>query len=335
MAPPPLFKWCLTLSACALLGASLVGCNITRTAARFAGPVLEAGTAAFESEPDVAFAEEAAPSNLKLLEGLLREAPENHDLLLLSCRGYGTYAFGFLEPKLEMARILSPSEVPELSARIAGFYARALEYGKRALPKDLREAMDQDDTTFRAILNKQSKRRVPEIFWTAYAWGALLQIDITDPESLTAVPKINAMMNWVLEKDEGYYFGGAHLFFGALYSQLPPGAGGDPEASRRHFDRARALTEGNLLIVDLFAARYLAVRLQDYPLYKSALEQVLSAPGLEVPEARLANEIAKKRAAFYLENADAFFLDVPAETQPRTGFSPKPSPESFTIEEAM
>lgn len=331
MAPPSLLKALCVLSALLFIG----GCNITKTAARFAGPILESGTAAFESEPDVTFAEEAAPSNLKLLEGLLREAPDNYDLLLLSSRGYGTYAFGFLEPKLEMARILSPSEVPELSSRIAGFYARALDYGKRALPKELRDAMDKDEATFLAVLNKQPKRRVPEIFWTAYAWGSLLQIDITDPEGLTNVPKINAMMSWVIDNDEGYYFGGAHLFYGALYSQLPPGAGGDTEASRAHFERARALTDGNLLIIDLFIARYLAVRLQDYPLYKESLERVLTAPGLEVPEARLANEIAKKRAIFYLENADAFFLDVPAESQHRSGFSPNPSPESFNLEEAL
>lgn len=325
-------KMLILASGCLLLS----NCNVTRMAAHFASPVLEAGTAAFESETDVQFAEAAAPSNLKLLEGMLREAPNNYDLLLLSSRGYATYTFGFLEPKLEEARILSPGAVPELTHRMEDFYIRALGYGQRALPKSLRDVLTADISTFEEALSKQKAKHVPEIFWTAYAWGSLVQLDVTNPDRLAEVPKINAMMEKVLELDESYYFAGAHLYFGALLAELPPGAGGDADQSRFHFEKARSLTNNSLLMVDVLVARYLAVRLQDYPLYHSALQAVVLSEVSEPEAARLANEIAKQRAHFYLKNADAFFLDVPSNnSSPTHSLSPSAGEEFHFSQEVL
>lgn len=318
---------------CAGLG-TLTACNIARTAARFADPILEAGTLAFEAEADPLFAEQAAPSNLKLLEGLLLEAPNDRDLLTLATRGYATYAFGFLDPKVEMARIEDPSAVVTLERRMAEFYQRAYTYGLRALGHGLGEALEDPTADFTAALGRQKVRDVPALFWTAYSLGAMIQLDITDSDRLAQFPRVQAMMAKVLELDEAYYFGGAHLFFAAMYAQLPPGGGGDAEASHAHFRRARELTGGRLLMIDVLDARYLAVRLQDYERYRTALGRVLATPASIEPAARLANELARQRASFYLDNADAFFLDIPAEgSNPAADIAPQGAEEDAASEE--
>lgn len=305
-------RWVTLALAAVALGAT--GCNITRTAARFASPILESGVLAFESETDPAFAEAAAPSNLKLLEGLLLEAPDDRELLTLASRGFATYAFGFLDPQVEAARIEDPSAVPELERRMQEFYSRAFEYGRRALRRGLGEALSGDQAAFEAALARQREADIPQLFWTAYALGALIQLDVTDPDRLAAFPRVNAMMARVIELDETYYFAGAHLFFGVLYAALPPGGGGDTAASLKHLDRAQELTGGDLLIIDVLRARFLAVRLQDFAMYQLALERAISSSAdAGPPEARLANEVAQRRARFYQGNADAYFLDVPSD----------------------
>lgn len=294
-----------------LLVLTLGGCNITRTAARFAYPIMDAGTAAFESESDLLFAEQAGPSNLKLLEGMLREAPNNRKLLVLASRGYGTYTFGFLDPKLEAATIDDPSLVPELRHRMQSFYRRAFDYGLRALDADLRAQIDASTDEFNGVLARQKKKDVPAIFWTAYAWGAMIQLDSTNPQLLSQFPKVDAMMKRVIELDPAYYYGGAHLFFAVLYAQLPPGGGGDLEASSAQFDLARKWGGGQLVMADVLEARYLAVREQNYQRYIEKLTAALDFDAEAYPDARLGNELAKSRAEYYLQNADAFFLDIP------------------------
>lgn len=298
------------------------GCHLTRTAAHFASPILEAGTLAFESEADPAFAEAAAPANLKLLEGLLLEAPDNRELLVLASRGYATYAFGFLDPRLDVAQLENPAQVPGLMGRMTGFYQRGYDYGRRALDEEMSAALDENPEVFREVLAKQTIKDVPALFWTAYAMGSLIQLNLTDPDLLSRFEHIQAMMTRVLELDEGYYFGGAHLFFAALYASLPPGGGGDIAGSRRHFEQARALTGGKLLIVDVLEARYLAVREQDLPRFDALLRRVMDTPASVLPEARLANEIARGRASFYLANADAYIIPAEGELPPEVEVTP-------------
>ena len=42
-----------------------------------------------------------------------------------------------------------------------------------------------------------------------------------DPQAIFDLGKVKAMMNRVLELDEGFFFGSAHLFFGSVYGSLP------------------------------------------------------------------------------------------------------------------
>ena len=54
-------------------------------------------------------------------------------------------------------------------------------------------------------------------------------------------------------------------------------------------------------------ARWYAVAIQDRELFKQLLTKVLESPAGVLPEARLTDEAAKRKAAAYLEKIDDYF----------------------------
>ena len=73
--------------------------------------------------------------------------------------------------------------------------------------------------------------------------------------------------------------------------------GGDPDAARRYFDEAIKIRDGKYLMTKVMMARFLGVVTQDRSLFDSTLNSVVDAPATIDPDNRLANELAKRRAA--------------------------------------
>jgi hypothetical protein len=83
--------------------------------------------------------------------------------------------------------------------------------------------------------------------------------------------------------------------------------GGDPAKAKVHFDWAHKITRGNYLMAHVLNARWYAVAVQDRELFKQLLTKVLVSPAGILPEARLTDEAAKKKAAALLEKIDDYF----------------------------
>jgi uncharacterized protein HemY len=114
-------------------------------------------------------------------------------------------------------------------------------------------------------------------------------------------------MQRVLALDETYYHGGAHVFFGAYYGGRAPMFGGDFTRAARHFDRAAALNQNRLLLVEVYRARYLLRQMGDRAAFHTTLSRVLDAPASSDPDLNLANALAKKQAAVLLAQEENLF----------------------------
>jgi hypothetical protein len=107
---------------------------------------------------------------------------------------------------------------------------------------------------------------------------------------------VKAMMQRVLELDEGYFYGTAHLFFGSIYGSLPRILGGDPEKARMHFEKCLVLNNERLMLGYVYLARYYAQPLLDEALFDKYLKMALQAPTDVLPENKLLTAIAKDKA---------------------------------------
>ncbi|HWP81684.1 MAG TPA: TRAP transporter TatT component family protein [Bacteroidota bacterium] len=259
------------------------GC-IQLFAVRTMGGVLEHGLEAFQEESDLELAESGLASNLKLIEALIKADPENERLLFIASQGYSAYGLAFAED--------------EDPARARLMYLRAKAYGMRILDENtkFRASRDGDLQNFTKALQTFSKDDIPAVFWTAFAWGSYVNLSRTETAALADIPKVNAMMEFVLQHDPAYYYAGAHVYFGTLLGSTPVLLGGKPEAAKEHFQKALELTGGKFLMTYVYYARSYAVQTQDQELFESLLAKVDSASIDILPEARLPNAVAKKKA---------------------------------------
>jgi hypothetical protein len=145
------------------------------------------------------------------------------------------------------------------------------------------------------------------VFWTAFGWGSAIQLSLDDPGLLADLPRAEAMMEFVARVDSGFYFGGAHLFLGALDGLRPRMLGGNPERSRAHFEAALRINHGNFLMTYVYYARSYAVQTQDEALFEELLMHVKNAAITEPQGVRLANAIAKKKAEALLAQKSELF----------------------------
>ncbi len=289
------------------------GCSLQRLTVNQTADVLWDGRTAMESEPDPQFAREALPGSLKTLEAFLESSPENERLLHLLAQGYFAYAFAFLEGDLMRAELsgATTGELEEIEARAVIHYRKSHRYGLRLLgDEEFADAMGElDNERVEDLLDDMGEDDVPGLFWSAYGLGSAANLSQDEPDMIAALPIVEAMMRRVLELDETFYYSGAHLFFGVYFGSRPPMLGGDPQRAKEHFERAMEQHgDENLLIPALFARFYAtSAGVQDRELFEQLLNSVLEADVERYPELRLNNEIARRRAQFWLERADDLF----------------------------
>ena len=271
-------------------------CGLLQTVAvKSTSGILDEGMAAVFEESDLTLAEQAIASDLKLLEALHKSDPDDDHLLIMLTQGYAGYSLGFVE-----------DQDPE---RAKMFYARARDYGLQVLRKNKKfnAAFDEDPASFAQGVGTFSDDDVPALFWTANAWGNLINLSIGDPEALGDLYKVNAMMEFVLRHDENFFYGSAHLYFGTILATTPKALGGNPEKAKEHFEKCLSIGGHKLLLPYIYYAKSYAVQVQDKALFESLLRTVLDAPTDILPEQRLVNAIAKRKAQLLLAKMSDLF----------------------------
>jgi hypothetical protein len=270
------------------------GC-VQTIAVNAVGGIADEGFSAFTEEDDLDFAEKALPGNLKLLEVMLKNSPDNTRLLRLLSEGYNSYALGFLEDK-------DPD-------RARAFYLRGRDYGLRILRQnsDLEKALRGTPDDLKAALAKLSADDVPAVFWTAFGWGSYIYLSLNNTDAIGDLPRAEMLMNFVAATDSTFYYGGAHLFLGTLYGSRPKILGGDPAIAKGHFETALRINRGRFLMTYVYYARSYAVQTQNEALFEELLTKVQNTPLDVLPEFRLANAIAKKKAELLLARKAELF----------------------------
>lgn len=277
---------CLASTACG---------SIDRYAVRTTASMLERGRKTALEEPDYQLGRDAVASQLKLIEAMLVTDPGNIALRRLVAEGFGGYAFLFVE-----------DAEPE---RAKGLYLRGRDHalaalGEKSVFKGLKDKSIED---LEKALKWAKKEDVPDLFWAGFGWGGFVNLSKDDSAALADLPKVVLLMKRVYELDPSFHFGGADLFFGVYYASRPPMLGGDTAKAKTHFEWAHKITRGHYLMTHVLNARWYAVATQDRELFKQLLTKVLESPAGVLPDARLTDEAAKKKAAQLLEKIDDFF----------------------------
>lgn len=258
-------------------------------------------SAAVDTVGDFEVANNAAFAGLAQFEGMHYLAPDNENALFMLTKGWAGATFGFIEDKMEEAEDTDGVD-SELwlyqQARTKQGYERAIHWGTMLVEKKnpgFKDAQRNDDT-MKAWLAGFDETDVANLFWLGYAWIARTNAGKDDPALVAELYVGVAIMEKVAALDGTYGYGSPHTVLGAYHARS---AAAEPEEAKQHFDKAIAVSEGKLLLPKVqLAAKYYCLK-GDKEAYVKTLTEVVEA-GDTLPEQRLQNAIAKRRARRYL-----------------------------------
>jgi tetratricopeptide (TPR) repeat protein len=268
----------------------LTGCSMKEQMVRSMDPIMEDMSSAVNMSNDVELMRDGLPASLIQMDGFIKSDP-NNKLLLKAAESYFGYAFSFVED------VNRP--------RASALYLKAREYALRALKKY--RQFDEQAPDLNDMLANCGKQDVPALYWAAGSWLAWIGLNVDNPEAIMDIPKVEAMLDRVIELDETYYYGMAYAMLGGLYASQPKNMGGNPEKANKQFQKAFNISGSKLLAAQLMYAKFYAVQIQDKALFVNTLSEIIATPVNFFPERNLANEVAKRKAKDLLEKVDTLF----------------------------
>ncbi len=256
---------------------------------------------AFDTLSDLEVAKEGAGSSIVTLEGELALAPDNEDALFLLTQSWVGYGGAFIEDAWERAYDRGDEDDEAFQADRARLaYERALTYGTKLLETKQPGfvAAQKNSDTMKAYLAKfTAKADAENLLWVGAAWLSRGGVASERPEIVADLFVGVALLERSVELDESLAYATGISALGAYHARAPDAELKDAKAL---FEKALALTQRKALSVQVLYAQNYACNVHDQQLYRALLNEVLTA-GDVLPEQRLENVIAKRKAERYLK----------------------------------
>jgi len=238
---------------------------------------------------------DAAPSNLFMLEGMIQTDPENAELRVNAAMLYFFYAFAYME-----------EDDPDYASLL---YGKGLDHAWLALSENCELPSDRNISfsEFEALVPSLGLDEVPAALWVSTCWAQYINLHLDETKVMRAIPKVQALVERVIELDETYFEGMPHIMQGSLHAFKPKIMGGDTDASAASFARAFAISGNSFRLSRFFYARYYTYRMMDLDLFTETLEGVINAEPVSDDPYLLLNTIAVEKSLKLLEEADDLF----------------------------
>lgn len=289
---------------------SITGCSVRKFAINKLGDSLANSGTTFASDNDPEFVGQAIPFSLKLIEGLLAESPTHRGLLFAAASGFTQYSYAYVQQSAEQVETEDVTKSRVLAERARNLYLRARDYGLRGLETKHRGFSVSLHESPRAAARTAKAGDVPLLYWTAVAWGAAIALAKDRPDLVAQQPQVEALIDRAYELNPDYEHGVIDQFL-ISYESARQGAKGHFAARcREHFDRAVALSNGQLASPYVAYAETVSVQMQNRAEFEMLLKQALAVDPDSRAEWRLSNLVMQRRARWLLSREGELFLDA-------------------------
>lgn len=292
--------------AVAVLAAGLTGCSLKTMAVNAVANSLAAPSDVMTRDNDPELIKDAIPFGLKTYESLLESVPKNQGLLIATCSGYTSYAYGFVETPAELLQFTDQSAARLGIERSLNMYLRAKDFCMRAMElrfPGIGKKLLLDPVA--AVANTK-KEDVELLYWTAASWGSAMSLGKDQPDLVADFPVVRALAERALALNPNWSNGTIHELFITLDSQ-PEMLGGDPARARKHFDEAIRIQKGQLPGPYVELAEGVSLSIPDRAEYEKLMKQAVALDPNAQPSVRLVSLIMQRRAKGMLEHLDDLF----------------------------
>ena len=260
------------------------------------------GSVAIDTLSDFEVARTIAYAGLGQFEGMHELAPDNEDALFLLTKGWTATAFAFIEDDYEMAVDADDEARAEYHrGRARAAYDRAIHYGVTLLEMRAKgfDKAKNNIASMKGYLSQFYRNDALTLLWVGQAWLAKSNVAKDDPAVVAELHVGEALVERSVELDENAAYAAGHAALGAYHART---AMAELDMSLKHFMRAIELTRGNALLPKFTLARTYYCMKGDKASYEKTLREVVDAADV-LPEQRLQNTIAKRRARRYLSKS--------------------------------
>lgn len=250
-------------------------------------------TQSIRNQNDLETVRVGAPAYLIMIDGLIEGDPQSTHLLIAGSKLYSSYHLAFVDDK----------------HRSKNMADRSFNYAKTALCIELPKichGLGFKFDQFKETLSSANKNDLLVLYAFASAWAGWIQSNTDNWDAIAEIPKLKACFERSIELDENFDNGSGHIFLGVLATQIPPGLGGKPEQGRLHFEKARDISGGHNLMINVLMAQHYARLVFDQALHDELLNSVLASPS-KYPGYTLINTLAKQQAQILLSESVDFF----------------------------
>lgn len=264
----------------------------------------------FTGEDDPELVGDALPFALKLYDSILENSPHHVNLLLATGSAYIMYANAWVQAPAEMLPLSKQDENAMRLARAKRLYLRGYTMVMKALEvkyPGFEEALKTEHASSR-MLERCMMTDVPLLYWSC---AGLFAAYSTDPFDLELGLRLSAavrMMERAYLLDPAFNNGSIPDFFISYHGSMPVGMGGDDTRALEFFNKTVELSNDSNPACYVSYALSVLIRKQDREGFREMLEKALTIePGLN-PQNRLAVIITQKKARWYLDHIDDFFI---------------------------
>ena len=266
------------------------GCG--RIILHYTRPLFDDITRSFMQQQDVVLAEQGIPAFLLILDGLIENNPKDKSLLLSGAKAYSSYTTAFVGDK-------DPERTRILAEKAKEYAFRAFSLHNRKFTK----TKDKPHLEFATFLTSFRERDIPYLYYVATCWAGWIQANSESWDAIADLPKVQSLIERVIELDEGFFYGSSHTFMGVLLTIRPPSLGGRPEEAREHFEKAIKLGQGRFLPSYVMYAKHYAKLVYEEKLFFDLMDKVLESPVDKVSELILINTLAQQQARDLIDDA--------------------------------
>lgn len=274
-----------------ILAFSLSGCAIVMSSA--ASGLTDNISDSVLNQDDPETAKAALPTFMVLIDGMIRDNPEDPQLLASGATLYASYGAIFADDEERASRLTR----------------RARQYAFDAMCESYEPACGWHGASydeFVATLDGIGPKQAEYLYTYGFASLAFLRAHASDWNSLAELPQMEALFQRYMDISGDEVNSAVYMYMGILLTLRPPALGGEPERAREFFEKAIEATGGKDLGVKVEYARGYAKLLYERELHDRLLNEVMAADPYQ-DGYTLSNVLAKEQAEALLAEADDYF----------------------------
>ena len=274
-----------------ILAFSLSGCAIVVSSA--ASGLTDSISDSVLNQDDPETAKAALPTFMVLIDGMIRDNPEDPKLLASGATLYASYGAIFASDDERASRLTR----------------RARQYSFDAMCESYEPACGWHGASydeFVATLDGIGPKQAEYLYTYGFASLAFLRAHASDWNSLAELPQMEALFQRYMDISGDEVNSAVYMYMGILLTLRPPALGGEPERAREYFEKAIEVTGGKDLGVKVEYARGYAKLLYERELHDRLLKEVMAADPYQ-DGYTLSNVLAKEQAEVLLAEADDYF----------------------------